>query len=50
MAATYLVLPLVFQREIIWPSLAKIQPYLFGIGAAGISVFMMRTAANKRER
>jgi cytochrome c oxidase subunit I len=41
MAATYLVLPLVFQREIVWPGLAKIQPYLFGIGAAGISLFMM---------
>ncbi len=41
MAATYLVLPLVFQREIIWPGLARIQPYLFGIGAAGISLFMM---------
>jgi cytochrome c oxidase subunit 1 len=41
MAATYLVLPLVFQREIIWPKLAKVQPYLFGIGAAGISLFMM---------
>jgi cytochrome c oxidase subunit I len=41
MAATYLVLPLVFEREIIWPKLAKIQPYLFGLGAAGISMFMM---------
>jgi cytochrome c oxidase subunit 1 len=41
MAATYLVLPLIFQREIVWPKLAKIQPYLFGIGAAGISLFMM---------
>jgi len=41
MAATYLVLPLVFQREIIWPKLARLQPYLFGIGAAGISLFMM---------
>ncbi len=41
MAATYLVLPLVFQREIVWPQLAKIQPYVFGIGAAGISLFMM---------
>lgn len=41
MGATYLVLPLVFQREILWPKLAKIQPYLFGIGAAGISLFMM---------
>jgi cytochrome c oxidase subunit 1 len=41
MAATYLVLPLIFQREIVWPKLAKWQPYLFGIGAAGISLFMM---------
>jgi len=41
MAATYIVLPLIFQREIIWPGLAKLQPYLFGIGAAGISLFMM---------
>ena len=41
MAGTYLVLPLIFQREIIWPGLAKLQPYLFGIGAAGISMFMM---------
>lgn len=41
MGATYLVLPLVFEREIVWPKLAKLQPYLFGIGAAGISLFMM---------
>jgi len=41
MAATYLVLPLIFQREVAFPKLAKIQPYLFGIGAAGISLFMM---------
>ncbi len=41
MAATYLVLPLIFQREIIWPGMAKWQPYMFGIGAAGISLFMM---------
>lgn len=41
MAGTYIVLPLIFQREIVWPSLAKIQPYLFGIGVAGISLFMM---------
>ncbi|MCC7281574.1 MAG: cbb3-type cytochrome c oxidase subunit I [Acetobacteraceae bacterium] len=41
MGATYLVVPLVFQREIMFPTLAKWQPYLFGIGAAGISLFMM---------
>jgi len=41
MAVTYLVLPLIFQREVMWPKLAKWQPYLFGIGAGGISLFMM---------
>ncbi|TNF19826.1 MAG: cytochrome C oxidase subunit I [Rhodobacteraceae bacterium] len=41
MAMTYLVVPLVFQRDIIWPTLAKWQPYLFGLGAGGISLFMM---------
>jgi cytochrome c oxidase subunit 1 len=41
MALTYLVLPLIFQRQVIWPKLAKLQPYLFGIGVAGISLFMM---------
>ncbi len=41
MALTYLVVPLIFRREIILPQLAKWQPYLFGIGAAGISLFMM---------
>lgn len=41
MAMTYYVLPLVFQRDIVWPKLAQWQPYLFGLGVAGISLFMM---------
>jgi len=41
MAMTYLVVPLIFQRDIIWPGLAKLQPFIFGIGAGGISLFMM---------
>jgi len=41
MAVTYLVLPLIFQRQVIWYGLAKWQPYLFAIGIAGISLFMM---------
>ena len=41
MAVTYLVVPLIFRRELILKSVAKWQPYVFGIGAAGISVFMM---------
>jgi cytochrome c oxidase subunit 1 len=41
MAATYLLIPLVFQREISFPRIARWQPYVFGIGVGGISLFMM---------
>ena len=41
MAITYLVVPLIFQRELILKGWAKWQPYMFGIGAFGISMFMM---------
>jgi cytochrome c oxidase subunit I len=41
MALTYLVVPLIFEKQIAFPRLAQWQPYLFGIGVAGISVFMM---------
>ena len=41
MAITYLVLPLIFRREIMFPKIAQMQPYMFAIGVAGISLFMM---------
>jgi cytochrome c oxidase subunit 1 len=41
MACTYLLVPLIFQRELIMKRLAKWQPYVFGLGVMGISVFMM---------
>jgi len=41
MAITYLLVPLIFRRELKMQKLAKWQPYIFGIGVAGISVFMM---------
>jgi len=41
MAVTYLVVPLVFRREIMFKKMAQWQPYVFGIGVAGISLFMM---------
>ena len=41
MAVTYLVVPLIFRKEIMFPGLARWQPYLFGLGAMGISFFMM---------
>ena len=41
MAATYLLVPLIFQRELIMKKMAMWQPYIFGLGVTGISVFMM---------
>lgn len=41
MAATYLLVPLIFQRELMFPKMAQLQPYVFGLGVAGISLFMM---------
>lgn len=41
MAITYLLVPLIFQRELILKGWCKWQPYLFGIGAFGLSMFMM---------
>jgi len=41
MAITYILVPLIFRRELMMRKLAMWQPYVFGIGVAGISVFMM---------
>ncbi len=41
MALTYLVVPLIFQRDLVLKRLAQWQPYLFGIGVGGLSLFMM---------
>ncbi len=41
MGITYLLVPLIFRREIMFKKLAQWQPYLFGIGVLGISLFMM---------
>jgi cytochrome c oxidase subunit I len=41
MAVTYLLIPLIFRREIMFPRMAQFQPYVFGLGVAGISLFMM---------
>ena len=41
MALTYFVIPLIFQRELMFPKLAQWQPYLFGLGIDGFSLFMM---------
>jgi cytochrome c oxidase subunit 1 len=41
MAITYLLIPLIFRRELAMRKIAQWQPYVFGIGVAGISIFMM---------
>jgi cytochrome c oxidase subunit 1 len=41
MSLTYFLIPVLFQRELMFPQLAKWQPYLFGLGMAGFSLFMM---------
>jgi len=41
MSVTYLLIPLIFRREVMFKKLAQIQPYLFALGVAGIALFMM---------
>lgn len=41
MGITYYVLPLVFQRQVMFPTVAKLQPYFFGIGMWTVSIAMM---------
>ena len=41
MAITYLLVPLIFRRELMMKKIARWQPYVFGFGVAGISIFMM---------
>jgi cytochrome c oxidase subunit 1 len=41
MAISFWLVPILFRRELIWPALAKWQPWLFGIGTALQAFFMM---------
>ena len=41
MALCYWLVPVLWQKEMVFPGLAKWQPYLFGIGMGLCSVFMM---------
>jgi cytochrome c oxidase subunit 1 len=41
MAITYILVPLIFRRELMMKKIARWQPYVFGFGVAGISIFMM---------
>ncbi|HDY82703.1 MAG TPA: cytochrome C oxidase subunit I [Halieaceae bacterium] len=41
MALAYWLVPVLFRRELVWKGLAKWQPYLFGLGMTGVSLFLM---------
>ena len=41
MSLTYFLVPVLFRREVIFPSLAKIQPWLFGLGMMVFVLVMM---------
>lgn len=41
MAISYWLVPTLWQRELWAPGLAKLQPYLFGLGITGIALFQM---------
>src|SRR5512135_3614505 len=41
MGLTYFLIPTMFRRELMFPAMAKWQPYLFGLGMMGFALFMM---------
>jgi len=41
MGLTYFLIPTLFRRELMFPRLAKWQPYLFGLGMMSFALFMM---------
>jgi cytochrome c oxidase subunit 1 len=41
MSLTYLLIPVLFRREMIFPQMAKWQPYVFGLGMTIVSLFLM---------
>ncbi len=41
MGLTYYVLPLIFRRQVVLPGLARLQPWVFGLGTYGLAAFLM---------
>jgi cytochrome c oxidase subunit 1 len=41
MGLTYFLIPTLFRRELAFPTLAKYQPYVFGLGMSGAALFLM---------
>jgi cytochrome c oxidase subunit 1 len=41
MAVTYVVVPLIFRKELMFKKMAQWQPYVFALGVSGTAIFMM---------
>jgi len=41
MGLTYFLIPVLFRRELAFPTLAKVQPYVFGLGMSAVALFLM---------
>jgi cytochrome c oxidase subunit 1 len=41
MSLTYFLIPVLFRREVMFPGMAKWQPYVFGLGMSAVSLFLM---------
>ncbi|MDH4188944.1 MAG: cbb3-type cytochrome c oxidase subunit I [Betaproteobacteria bacterium] len=41
MGLTYFLIPVLFRKQVMFAGMAKWQPYIFGIGMAGVALFMM---------
>jgi cytochrome c oxidase subunit 1 len=41
MGLTYFLIPVMFRRELMFPGMAKWQPYVFGLGMSAVSLFLM---------
>src|SRR6185295_11918784 len=41
MGLTYFLIPVLFRRELAFPTLAQYQPYVFGLAMSGVALFLM---------
>jgi cytochrome c oxidase subunit 1 len=41
MGLTYFLIPVLFRRELAFPTMAKYQPYVFGLAMGGVALFLM---------
>jgi cytochrome c oxidase subunit 1 len=41
MGLTYFLIPVLFRRELMFPGMAKWQPYVFGLGMSAVALFLM---------